>query len=104
MADDPAYDQIIHCISGLMSITGDQGSAPLRVGYPLADTVGGMTAAFAVAAALNAKLRGTFLDISTTEAVLKTRPAADWAHELSGLGVPCAMIQSLPEALHSSRD
>ena len=192
MADDPAYDQIIQGISGLMSITGDQGSAPLRVGYPVADTVGGMTAAFAIAAALNAKPRGTFLDISMTEAVLsgmgwvvsdyliggklpepqgnenvtsapsgsfdakdrkiniaankdqqwralarhlgleglieqaayrnreqrkanriqlktaleavlKTRPAADWAHELSGLGVPCAVIQSVPEALHSGQ-
>ena len=37
------------------------------------------------------------------EAVLKTRPAADWAHELSGLGVPCAVIQSVPEALHSGQ-
>jgi crotonobetainyl-CoA:carnitine CoA-transferase CaiB-like acyl-CoA transferase len=50
----PAYDQIIQGASGVMSITGDADSAPLRVGYPIADTVGGMTAAFAIAAALNA--------------------------------------------------
>ena len=43
--DNPAYDQIVQGISGVMSITGDGDSAPLRVGYPLADTVGGMTAA-----------------------------------------------------------
>jgi crotonobetainyl-CoA:carnitine CoA-transferase CaiB-like acyl-CoA transferase len=30
-----------------MAITGDAESAPLRVGYPVADTVGGMTAALA---------------------------------------------------------
>ena len=48
----PAYDQIVQGMSGLMSITGDPDTAPYRVGYPVADTVGGMTAAFAIAAAL----------------------------------------------------
>ena len=66
----PAYDQIIQGASGVMSITGDDASAPLRVGYPIADTVGGMTAAFAVAAALNAEPRGAFLDVSMLESVL----------------------------------
>lgn len=70
--DDPAYDQIVQGISGVMSITGGPGTAPYRVGYPLADTVGGLTAAFAIASALNAKPRGCFLDISMTEAVLST--------------------------------
>ncbi|MEO1539120.1 MAG: CoA transferase [Pseudomonadota bacterium] len=68
----PAYDQIVQGVSGVMSITGDGDSAPLRVGYPLADTIGGMTAAFAIASALNARPRGTFLDVSMTEAVLAT--------------------------------
>ena len=70
--DDPAYDQIVQGIAGVMSVTGDSNSAPLRVGYPMADTVGGMTAAFAICAALNAKPRGTFLDIAMTDAVLST--------------------------------
>ncbi|MEM1376924.1 MAG: CaiB/BaiF CoA-transferase family protein [Pseudomonadota bacterium] len=70
--DNPAYDQIIQGVSGIMSVTGDEHSAPLRVGYPLADTIGGLTAAFAITAALNEKPRGTFLDISMTEAVLST--------------------------------
>lgn len=66
----PAYDQIIQGVSGVMSITGDANSAPLRVGYPLADTAGGMTAAFSITAALNAHTRGAFIDISMTEAVI----------------------------------
>jgi len=70
--DDPAYDQIVQGISGVMSITGAPDTAPYRVGYPLADTVGGLTAAFAIASALNARPRGTFLDISMTEAVIST--------------------------------
>jgi len=50
----PAYDQIIQSASGVMSITGDGDSAPIRVGYPIADTIGGLTAAMAIASALNA--------------------------------------------------
>lgn len=68
----PAYDQIIQGTSGVMSITGDSTSAPMRVGYPVADTVGGLTAAFAISAALNARPRGTFIDVSMLEAVLST--------------------------------
>lgn len=70
--DYPAYDQIVQGVSGVMSITGDKDSAPLRVGYPLADTVGGMSAAFTIAAALNATTRGAFIDISMTDAVIST--------------------------------
>jgi formyl-CoA transferase len=68
----PAYDQIIQGAAGVMSITGDVDSAPLRVGYPVADTVGGITAAFAIAAALNAKERGCFIDVSMLESVIAT--------------------------------
>ena len=71
-ADRPAYDQIVQGAAGVMSITGDAGSAPLRVGYPLADTIGGLTAAMAIGAALNANPRGAFIDVSMLEAVLAT--------------------------------
>lgn len=70
--DRPAYDQIIQGVSGVMSITGDAESAPLRVGYPLADSVGGLTAAMAISAALNAPERGTFIDVSMLESVIAT--------------------------------
>src|SRR5438876_801584 len=43
MRDAPAYDQIIQGLSGMMSITGDAKCAPLRVGYPVADTISGIT-------------------------------------------------------------
>jgi crotonobetainyl-CoA:carnitine CoA-transferase CaiB-like acyl-CoA transferase len=73
----PAYDQIIQGASGVMSITGTPETAPLRVGYPIADTVGGMTAAFAIAAALNdrshgGERRGRFIDVSMLEALIAT--------------------------------
>ncbi|MEL6677059.1 MAG: CoA transferase [Pseudomonadota bacterium] len=83
--DNPAYDQIVQGVSGVMSITGDVQSAPLRVGYPLADTVGGMTAAFAIASALNARPRGGFLDVSMTEAVLATMGWVVSNHLIAGV-------------------
>ncbi|WP_071672423.1 CaiB/BaiF CoA transferase family protein [Nioella nitratireducens] len=70
--DRPAYDQIVQGLSGVMSITGDADSAPLRVGYPIADTIGGLTAAMAIASALNAPERGCVIDVSMLEAVLAT--------------------------------
>ena len=74
LRDLPAYDQIIQGMSGVMSITGDERSAPLRVGYPVADTIGGITAAFAVAAALAERDRAEscFIDVSMLEATLAT--------------------------------
>ncbi len=70
----PAYDQIIQGLSGVMSITGAPETAPYRVGYPICDTIGGLTAAFAIAAALNGRSAsgGTFIDVSMLEATLAT--------------------------------
>ncbi|MEO0744191.1 MAG: CoA transferase, partial [Pseudomonadota bacterium] len=70
--DRPAYDQIVQGMSGLMSVTGTEDSGPLRAGYPLADTIGGLTAAMAITAALNAPERGCVIDVSMLEAVLAT--------------------------------
>jgi CoA:oxalate CoA-transferase len=73
MKDTPAYDQIIQGVSGAMSITGDERCAPLRVGYPAADTLGGITAAFAIASALMRRMQtneGAFIDVSMLDSAL----------------------------------
>jgi CoA:oxalate CoA-transferase len=75
LKDNPAYDQIVQGLSGVMSVTGDKQSAPLRVGFPVADTIGGLTAAFAIAAALFRRTQsgqGEFIDVSMLEATLVT--------------------------------
>jgi CoA:oxalate CoA-transferase len=75
LKDNPAYDQIVQGLSGVMSVTGDKHSAPLRVGFPVADTIGGLTAAFAIAAALFRRTQsgqGEFIDVSMLEATLVT--------------------------------
>ncbi|RRI07731.1 CoA transferase [Mesorhizobium tamadayense] len=73
MRGNPAYDQIIQGLSGIMSITGTPETAPLRVGYPVADTLGGLVGAFAIAAALVRQKTsgdGAFLDVSMLECTL----------------------------------
>ncbi len=71
LKDNPAYDQIIQGMSGVMDITGDANTPPYRVGYPIADTIGGLTAALAVSAALHQKT-SQYIDVSMLESVLTT--------------------------------
>jgi len=83
LRDNPAYDQIIQGFAGVMSITGDEASAPLRAGFPIADTLGGITAAFAIAAALVRRERtgeGEFIDVSMLESTLAAMgwPLSNW--------------------------
>lgn len=79
MSQAPAYDQIIQGLSGMMSVTGTPETAPLRVGFPVSDTVGGLMAALAISAALVGRDRtgeGCFLDLSMLEASIS---AMGWA-------------------------
>ena len=77
-ADKPAYDQIIQGLSGVMAINGDQTLNPLRAGFPLCDTVGGLNAAFAIMAALFHRERtgkGQFIDIAMLDSIM---PLMGW--------------------------
>jgi crotonobetainyl-CoA:carnitine CoA-transferase CaiB-like acyl-CoA transferase len=56
MSQAPAYDQIIQGLSGMMSTTGTPETAPLRVGFPVCDTVGGLAAALAITAPAKAPI------------------------------------------------
>ncbi len=72
-AHRPAYDQIVQGLSGAMSVTGGPDSAPLRTGFPVSDTMAGLTGAFAVASALVEQRmtgRGRFIDVSLLESTL----------------------------------
>lgn len=75
MAKLQAYDQIVQGLSGVMAVTGDQDSGPLRVGYPICDTIGGLNAAFAISSALvkrNQSGQGDYIDVSMLESTLGT--------------------------------
>lgn len=73
LKDRPAYDQIIQGLSGMMSATGTDDTGPMRAGYPLADTLGGTAAAFAISAALYHRARtgeGAVIDVSMLETAM----------------------------------
>ena len=74
----PAYDQIIQGLSGEMAVNGDERLSPLRTGFPVCDTVGGVNAAFAVMAALFHRERtgqGQFIDIALLDSIM---PLMGW--------------------------
>ena len=82
-AKTPAYDGKIQAISGIMSITGHPDKGPTRAGFAVADAAAGMTAAFAVSAALfqrQATGRGQLVDVSMLDSALSflSPTVADW--------------------------
>ncbi len=65
-AHKPAYDQIIQGLSGEMAVNGDERLNPLRAGFPVCDTVGGLNGAFAIMAALFHRERTARGNLSTS--------------------------------------
>jgi crotonobetainyl-CoA:carnitine CoA-transferase CaiB-like acyl-CoA transferase len=77
-AGKPAYDQIIQGLSGTMAVNGDERLSPLRCGFPVCDTVGGLNAAFAVMAALFHRERtgeGQMIDVALLDSIM---PLLGW--------------------------
>ncbi|MDI7267406.1 MAG: CoA transferase [Myxococcota bacterium] len=50
--DMPAFDLTIQALAGAMSITGEPGRVPVRMGIPMGDLAGSMFAVYATASAL----------------------------------------------------
>jgi len=73
LSDRPAYDQIVQGMAGIMSVTGTEESGPLRAGFPVCDTLGGVAAAFAITAALFGRARShraVRIDLSMLEVAI----------------------------------
>jgi CoA:oxalate CoA-transferase len=74
LRDWPAIDNIVQATSGMMSLGGDPGDPPMRVGFPAVDTLTGQTAAFAIVAALLRRANGSrdaqFIDVAMFDASL----------------------------------
>lgn len=106
----PAYDQIIQGLSGVMAINGDERLNPLRAGFPVCDTVGGLNAAFAIMAALYYRERsgeGQFIDVALLDSIM---PLAGWvaANWLIGGKPPVLMgndnFTAAPSGTFKTRD
>jgi crotonobetainyl-CoA:carnitine CoA-transferase CaiB-like acyl-CoA transferase len=69
--DEPGYDAVMQGEAGLMSITGDAGGPPYRLGVAISDIVSGMFAAQGITLALLARSRtgrGQRVDIGMLDA------------------------------------
>jgi len=64
----------VQATSGMMSLGGEPGDPPTRVGFPVVDTLTGQTAAFAILAALlkraNGERAAQFIDVAMFDASL----------------------------------
>ena len=106
----PAYDQIIQGLSGVMAINGDERLNPLRTGFPVCDTVGGLNAAFAIMAALYEREtsgEGQCIDIALLDSIM---PLMGWvaANLLIGGQRPALMgndnVTAAPSGTFATQD
>lgn len=73
LRDSPAIDNIVQATCGMMSLGGEPDDPPVRVGFPVVDTLTGQTAAFAILAALLRRERGgggEYIDVAMLDASL----------------------------------
>jgi crotonobetainyl-CoA:carnitine CoA-transferase CaiB-like acyl-CoA transferase len=81
-----AYDHVVQAFTGMMSLQGEEGDPPVKVGFPVIDAAAGMVAAQSVLAALLRRARsgeGAYLDVSMVQAAahLMLSPAVQAAFE-----------------------
>lgn len=78
-----AFDGKLQAMSGIMSITGEPAGGPMRAGFAICDTIGGITAALAVSSALYQRThtgKGQFVDVAMLDAALAfiPGPVSEW--------------------------
>lgn len=74
-AERAGYDFMIQAMGGLMSVTGEPGGQPMKVGVALADVMTGLYAANAIQAALIHQLRngqGQYIDLALLDVQVAT--------------------------------
>lgn len=72
-AGEGGFDLTVQAMSGIMSVTGEPGGAPVKCGVPLADFSAGLYAGFSIVSALHAARKtgqGVHLDVPMLGATL----------------------------------
>ena len=94
----PGYDIAAQAESGLMSVTGEPGRLPQKVGVPIVDAAAAQLGAQAVLAALYGRERtgvGETLEVSLLETALHLQ-AATWCEYLGGAPEPTRIGDGQP--------
>ncbi len=69
----PGYDLLVQGMSGIMTVTGEAGGDPVKVGLPQTDLITGMWAAFGIVGALYRRLLsgdGEYVELGMLDATL----------------------------------
>lgn len=73
LRDKPSFDIVLQALSGALSVNGEPGRLPLKLGIPLGDLVGGINGPIGILAALherNVTGRGRLVDVSLLDGML----------------------------------
>jgi len=73
LKDLPSFDIVLQALSGALSVNGEPGGLPTKLGIPLGDLIGGINGPIGILAALherNATGRGRLIDISLMDGML----------------------------------
>jgi len=88
-ASRPGFARIFEAMGGMTYITGEPDGAPMHVGFPIGDSIGGLFGALGVMAALwkraaDPDAPGEEIDLSLTEATIKLLDFLPMQYDLLG--------------------
>ena len=73
LSDNPSFDIVTQALTGALSVNGERGRRPVKLGLPLGDMVGGVFGPMAILAALHERARtgrGRLIDISLYDGLI----------------------------------
>ncbi len=73
LSKQPSFDIVLQALSGAMSVNGEMGGDPFKMGIPLGDWIGGINGPIAILSALYERERtghGRFIDISLLDGMV----------------------------------
>jgi crotonobetainyl-CoA:carnitine CoA-transferase CaiB-like acyl-CoA transferase len=73
LRDRPSFDIVLQALSGALSVNGEAGRAPAKLGIPLGDLVGGINGPIGILAALYERSitgRGRLIDVSLLDGMI----------------------------------
>jgi crotonobetainyl-CoA:carnitine CoA-transferase CaiB-like acyl-CoA transferase len=73
LRDRPSFDIVLQALSGALSVNGESDRAPVKLGIPLGDLIGGINGPMAILAALHERSttgRGRLIDVSLLDGMM----------------------------------